>query len=174
MREGVVEEFVNASQQYYKDGSNGTWDCRWFAGFHIVMKIMVYVIFCAFPNGIVHTYVSVLFIMGASIVVVVEPYKEEYRVFNKICPIFLLWQTTLLYIFLYGQGDLASFPDNINSVTMALGAVPLLYIVGVALHHLFKRFRRQKHIDTTALTTLPDRLLHSDQYRDSFLHLGHD
>ena len=44
---------------------------------------------------------------------------------------------------------------------------PLGYITGITLHHLMRRFRRDK-VAETLTGSLPDRLLHSDQYRDSF------
>ena len=36
---------MNTFQQYYKDGTNGTWDCMWFAGFLIVIKIIGFVVY---------------------------------------------------------------------------------------------------------------------------------
>ena len=53
-----------------------------------------------------------------------------------------------------------------SSITLAvLGFVPLVYIIVVVLHHLIRRFRGQRDGLTSSL---PHRLLHSDQYRDSF------
>jgi hypothetical protein len=33
VRGTTLDRFVDTFQKYYKDGSNGTWDYRWFAGF---------------------------------------------------------------------------------------------------------------------------------------------
>ena len=41
IRGNVVETFVNSFQKYYKDGSNGTRDVRWFAGFFILFKLSI-------------------------------------------------------------------------------------------------------------------------------------
>ena len=55
-----------------------------------------------------------------------------------------------------------------SSITLAvLGFVPLVYIIVVVLHHLIRRFRGQKGGDGLT-SSLPHRLLHSDQYQDSF------
>ena len=48
-----------------------------------------------------------------------------------------------------------------------LSLVPLVYIIVVIIHHLIRRFRGEKGGDELT-SSLPHRLLHSDQYRDSF------
>ena len=51
----------------------------------------------------------------------------------------------------------------ISSAIVAL--IPLVYIIGVAVYHCIRRFQGQKGDEVTS--SLPDRLLHSDQFRDS-------
>ena len=41
----AVDQYVNTFQQYYKDGSNGTRDCRWFAGFLFLVRSTLFVIY---------------------------------------------------------------------------------------------------------------------------------
>ena len=49
--------FVDSFQKYYKDGSNGTWDCRWFAGFLILMKSLIYTVFAATQTDMFVVYI---------------------------------------------------------------------------------------------------------------------
>jgi hypothetical protein len=72
----TVETFVESFQKYYKDGSNGTWDCRWFAGFFILMNSTGYVIYSLAPTPMFFLLATILFAIGAAVVVIVQPYKE--------------------------------------------------------------------------------------------------
>ena len=170
IRGATLDEFVDTFQKYYKDGSNGSWDCRWFAGFFILYKSSMYLVYAiSKSNNILFILVLLLAIIGVVVVVIVEPYKEEYSVFNTIFAIFFLWVALLavsvskesLYIVL----QVAVSDHYISSVILAL--IPLVYIIGVAVYHCIRRFRGQKEDDLTS--SLPDRLLHSDQYRDNSL-----
>ena len=165
----ILDEFINAFQKYYKDGSNGTWDCRWFAGFFILLKLLIYIAYALSISLISYVFAILLCTIGVIVIFIVEPYKEEYRVFNVISAIFLLW-LTLFYAALVNSNTSNIFQNGYNDHYMAatvLSLFPLGYITGITLHHLMRRFRRDK-VTETLTSSLPDRLLHSDQYRDSF------
>ena len=169
--EGTIrDEFINAFHKYYKDGSKGTWDCRWFAGFFILLKCFAYVLYALSINLLSYVAIMLLCVIGAIIIVIAEPYKEKYyRVFNIISANSLLW-LTLFYAAIINNFTTNIFQSGYNDhyVTVAvLSLFPLGYITGITLHHLMRRFRREKVVDTLS-GSLPDRLLHSDQYRDSF------
>ena len=87
----AVDQYVNTFQQYYKDGSNGTWDCRWFAGFLFLIRSTLFVIYSYSLSEISDIQLSVVSVIGAIITLIVQPYKEEYDVFNIINVNFLLW-----------------------------------------------------------------------------------
>ena len=166
IRGPTLDEFVDTFQKYYKDGSNGTWDCRWFAGFFILLKGFLFLIYVLSQSYDFFLFLLILALIGAAVVVIVEPYKEEYSVFNVISTNLLLWYAMLSISLAKGSIYIVqSFPDNYVS-SVILGFVPLVYIIGVAVYHCIRRFRGQKGDDVTS--SLPDRLLHSDQYRDSF------
>ena len=84
----------------------------------------------------------------------------------------LLWQALFLSsIVREGQSTILAVRSYTNFIPSAvLGSVPLIYIIGVVVHHFFKRnsCSRLKTAQGTVLSSLPDRLLHLHQYRDSF------
>ena len=165
----ILDEFINAFHKYYKDGSNGTWDCRWFAGFFILIKFFAYVVYALSIGLLSYVFVVVLCTIGAIVIVIAEPYKEEYRVFNIISANLLLW-LTLVYAAIINSLASKNFQNGYNDhyiVATVLSLFPLGYITGITLHHLMRRFRREKVVGTLS-GSLPHRLLHSDQYRDSF------
>ena len=91
IRGPTLDEFVDTFQKYYKDGSNGSWDCRWFAGFCILFKAVAYLIVAVSHSYLFNFLILVLNIISASVVVIVEPYKEEYSSFNILFADFFLW-----------------------------------------------------------------------------------
>jgi hypothetical protein len=123
----TVETFVESFQKYYKDGSNGTWDCRWFAGFFILFKSFCYLIYSISLNDVSFALLTVTAIIGATVVVIVQPYREEYSAFNVISANLFLWQA--LVSALMSRESLSSiveaeFKDHFFSVFL-LWLVPL-------------------------------------------------
>ena len=169
----TLDEFINTFQQYYKDGSNGTFDCRWFAGFDIIIKTAAFMTYALSLSEIAYVLLTCVVIIGSTIILLVHPYKEECEVFNTFNAVFLLLQALFfLSMAMEGQSTILGVRLYTNSVlTLVLGLAPLIYIIGVVVHHLFKRSscsRVKAAQGTVPLSPLPDRLLHSDQYRDSF------
>ena len=70
-----MHTFVEAFQGYFKDGTDGTKDCRWFAAFYLIIRVVTYV---AFGFGLVAMSFSVLLILYSIVVFLVAifcPYK---------------------------------------------------------------------------------------------------
>ena len=164
----MLDEFVNNFQKYYKDGSNGTWDCRWFAGFLILFKSIGYVIYAVSLNDISFILFMMLSIVTAGLFLTVEPYTEEYEVFNTISPNLFLWLALVFASFVYKSNSrLSQTQLNDHYITATIfGLFPLVYIIVVIIHHLIRRFQGEKEGDELT-SSLPHRLLHSDQYRDN-------
>ena len=67
-KDTALDRFVDAFQKYYKDGSDGTWDCRWFAGFFILFKLFAYALSLGGVSFILVTTVSLIAAITAVIV----------------------------------------------------------------------------------------------------------
>ena len=76
----MLDAYMNTFQKYYKDGTNGTWDCRWFAAFFILIKSFMYLAYGIYLSEIVFTIIIILCIIGAIVIVVVKPYAGVLRV----------------------------------------------------------------------------------------------
>ena len=48
--------FVHTFQQYYKDGRNGSMDCRWFAGFYFVVRIGIFLNYGLILSGLTYIF----------------------------------------------------------------------------------------------------------------------
>ena len=164
IRGSTLDEFVDTFQMYYKDGSNGTWDCRWFSGFYIFVKILSYFIYAIEPTGIFYILVGILFVIAASVVVIMEPYKEDYSVFNIIGSVLYLWQALFAASLVIVNHNIEVELSNSYIYASFVGLIPLVYLIGLVVNHLIKRRKKADGL----VTSLPDRLLHPNMYRDSF------
>ena len=166
IRRPIMDKFVSTFHKYYKDGSNGTRDCRWFAGLFILFKISGYLIFTVAQSlNSFYFYILLVTIIGAVVVVIMEPYKEENSVFNVICANLFLWYALFSTLFAKRFYNFFESDLNDNSVSiLVLSVAPLVYIIGMAVYWKLKGKRGRRDSITSSL---PDCLVHSDLYRDS-------
>ena len=91
---------------------------------------------------VIYFLILVLNIISAAVVVIVEPYKEEYSTFNFLFADFFLWCGLFLETIandnLYIILQVVLSDHYICSVILAL--IPLVYIIGVAVYHCIRRF----------------------------------
>ena len=165
----TVDAFVDTFQKYYRDGSNGGIDCRWFAGFFILYKSVCYLIYSVSLNDTSFSLFTMSAIIAAIVVFIVEPYKEEYSEFNIISTNLFLW-IALFSAFMMRETMSSilqvEFRDHYIS-TFILWLLPIAYIFGAVLVPIFRRlWRNRRNVSMTS--SLPHRLLHSDQYKDTF------
>lgn len=170
LRGRTLDEFVNTFQRYYRDGSDGTSDCRWFAGVYIIFRAAAFFTYAVSLSAVSNILLVIVCIVGAAILLMVQPYNEEYSIFNTVDANFILLQA--LFFASMVHGDLSAlvadgtFSDAYIGV-IVISVVPLVYITGVVVHRFLKR-RKCSGVVEEDVGPLPDRLLHSDQYRDSF------
>ena len=164
IRGSTMDEFVDAFQKYYKDGSNGTWDCRWFPGFYILMKSLVYLTYgVTFSSVVFYFLITYWYVIFSVVVLIVEPYKEQYSEFNIICAALLLWHA-LLSACLANDSTWFSLLTSYHPITIVLCFIPFLYIIAVIVYPFIKRVKQRSRVNTL-MSSLPDRLVHSKMYR---------
>ena len=84
-RPGLVT-FVSSFQECYKDGTNGTRDCRWFSAVYFLLRIINYTVYIIL-SSILQYFDTILLIQAATILVLLlivflSPYKQHY--YNKL------------------------------------------------------------------------------------------
>ena len=87
----VLEDFLYAFQQYYRDDSNEMTDCRWYAGFYILVTFSLFLTYAFALSGFTYILYIVLFTIGAVTILIVQPYKEEYAIYNVVDCVLFLW-----------------------------------------------------------------------------------
>ena len=174
MRIHVLEEFLHAFQQYYKDGTNETMDCRWYAAYYILVNLGLCLLYSVSVSTIFYIVSIIYFILLALIVLLVEPYKEEYAFYNVLDCVQFLW----LAIFCSSIAFLnfsKLFQREYTSCTYFLIAgistVPLVYIAALVIYKIGKRsvlkFCNKYQVETDLNDSLPDRVYNPNQYKDN-------
>ena len=106
--------FVDAFQGCYKDGTNGTRDCRYFAGVYLLLRPLLLMLFAITLSAFFYGLAGLVLIGVAMFTVIVQPYKEEFAAYNIIDPIFFL------------------------TIAMCYGTIMCINIAAVKAHHLLK------------------------------------
>ena len=92
--------FIDAFQGCYKDGTNKTRDCRYFAAVYLFLRLIFIIVFASIRNGMFCAVVILLLIGVAMLVARVQPYKAEFAAYNAIDSIFILalamWYGTMV------------------------------------------------------------------------------
>ena len=66
--------FIDAFQGYYKDGTNGTRDCRYFATALIICRIVLFLIYAFSPTALFYGVAALVFMGLAMAIVIMQPY----------------------------------------------------------------------------------------------------
>ena len=179
LRTRTMETFVNAFQRYYKDGRNGTTDCRWFSGFYLFVRFSIFITYAITLNGLAYLLVIIILIVAGITVIAVQPYKQEYALFNVVDPTLILFSGILLtglsYMNIAGLEE-RTFYESASNLFWFVSVIPLVYILAVVMHWMYKRsncrllsrilsyIRPQNRFEES----LPDRVSRPHRYQDSF------
>ena len=184
MRWHALNIFIDAFQGCYKDGTNGTRDCRYFAALYFAVRVLLCILF-AVTRSIAFYAVALLVLIGlAMLLVVVQPYKTEFAAYNVVDTIFVLvlamWFGTVVF-FSIAVVKARNLVKVSEITSFLVAALPLLYLVVVFLHWIcsrrgigrrvvetiIKRVCRQASDTTRLEESLPDRLINLHLYQDN-------
>ena len=134
LRSLTLHTFVDAFQGYYKDGTNGTRDCRYFAALQLVLRLLFTLVFSVTEEAIATALLSfVALALYILLFVITQPYKKA--VYNKtdipLLMALLFGPVTLYFGMLYIINHPTSISDSnaIIALVVFLLFVPLLYLI---------------------------------------------
>ena len=169
----ALHAFVDVFQGCYKNGTNGTRDCRYFAGLYLALRIVL--LYALYGGNIFSMYdemVSVVCLFIASLLFLLfRPYKDNFWL--------SVWDSTVLSLFAFSlfcnmyTRYIASVPIEIVG---ALAIVPLIYFVIFVAYKLLTWMKisqmcTNQHTNHPTLEPQePDRLLHPEEYESDGEH----
>ena len=131
-----LDIWVNCYQGYYKDGTNGTRDCRCFSAVLFLLQIIIFILYMLSRNSYCYPMVTVFVISVAAVQVWVQPYKESFRECN-VTDIFLMLNLASIMIMAtavdVANFKAANFTNFSSAMCGVLACVPLVYIVGLSV-----------------------------------------
>ena len=178
----VLHVFMDTFQGSYKDGSNGTRDCRWFAALYLILRIVPLFIFILVgPSKFVLYPLVLLIIVAVFLTAVFHPHKSP---FHNAADIFLLLVLMSVGISILAL-EVAVYRNYhtkhaTHTLTAILSSVPALYLAAFLFYKLFacvrvirKNFQKlcfvmpykpcqESNIDEPL--PWPDRIVHAEEY----------
>ena len=175
--------FIDAFQGSYKDGTNGTRNCRYFAAAFFLVRILLYIIFAFKPTELFYGTALLVVIPLVMAIVILQPYKLRFSTYNAVDSVLLLLLASLFVTFLCfvmsGLED-RKWQQCFAILSFIVGVLPLFYISFVTLHWICgsrRLFGRQMMGGRVAKNhgqrggsgseeSLPDRLLNPEEYEE--------
>ena len=136
----ALHTFMDVFQGSYKDGTNGTRDCRWFAALYLMLRIILLVVYASIPTTFAICPVILLVFVPVFLTAIFHPHKSPPH--NAI-DIFLLLTLISSGISVISI-DLANYKAvrsqrTSNVLTIIFLSIPLLYYVVISFYKLFFR-----------------------------------
>ena len=169
----VLNEFLHSFQRYYKDGSDGTRDCRWYAALQNISLLGIYVMYAIVKTEFLYNLATLYYMLVAIIVLLVEPYKTEYAVYNILDCALYLWHAMFAVAL-----DTLNLSSDLQREYIAMGyasiifvaVTPLVLVSSIVVRWLLtvigckKRKSSELQDDETSLA---HRITNSQEYKDS-------
>ena len=142
----AVRIFMQCFQGCYRDRTDGGLECRYFAAVYPSVRLIAFFLYGGLRNEVAFSALSVLLIGVAIILIVLQPYKDMFKLYNKVDATMLLL-LALHYLGIIISNDVRTKdPASSSHIGLALSAavslVPIVYISYVILCQLFPHQRR--------------------------------
>ena len=129
---------MDAFQGCYKDGTNGSRDCRWFAGLYLFTRIVFLVMFVVTTSKFCVPLIGWIILIFLLLTALLRPYKAHSQ--NHVNIFFL---SMILFVIISDMANIIAdegavlFRGATNFVAVLSAAIPLIYIIGVIIYKLF-------------------------------------
>ena len=147
----MLQTFMECFHGYYKDGTNGTRDCRYVAGFYFLIRMLLCFLY-AFATQLrtIVPLASGIVVTGALFIAVLQPYKNQYKMNNITDPLFLflggLFGISCDWLF-HCVTTHSHWMVVASCLCIAVILIlPMIYIATITLRHLYGTTRVQKVI----------------------------
>ena len=135
-----IDTFVNCYQGYYKDGTNGTKDYRCFSVTFFLLQFILYIIFTVSQSMYAFSLGALTLILFMFTVLLVRPYKKQFKVYNVIDAIMTLYFAIMFVLIIAAnEADIkaARFSSGTYGILAILSLAPLFYIVVLCIWWIF-------------------------------------
>ena len=178
--------FVDAFQGWYKDGTNGTRDCRYFAAVLFFIRILILIIFAFSKTGFFYGAALLVLIPLVIAIVILKTYKPRFSTYNDVDSVLFLllalWCATVVCINTARQ-EVHRWLKFSISLAFIVAVLPLFYISAVTLHwmcsqrpfgqrmlgrvHSWTGENHRQMVAAGPEESLPNRLINPEKYEEN-------
>ena len=143
----ALHTFMDAFQGCYKNGTSGTRDCWYFAATYLFVRVLLFISFALTLSSLYYLEASILLILCAISVYVVQPYKVHfYNIFDAILLFTLAICYTSIRAVVIRHVENFYFPIIPTVVGIIAGTFPSAYIVIYMLYWVISTKRIARRI----------------------------
>ena len=133
--------FMECFQGYYRDRSDGGWECRYFAAVYPSLRITGIIVYAATRTNIYFPLQVLILTVVVLTTLLIRPYKKQFKRYNTIDIVFLLsvmvFSTGLTISFFFLDWD--ELPPEYGFVLGGImSLVPLFYLVGLSFKEIVR------------------------------------
>lgn len=163
---------LDSYQGYYKDGTDGTRDYRWFSSLYLFSRIALFLVYAFIKNAFFYPFSSILLLVVVALIVICQPFKSRFKVYNTIHAFLFLNLATWFVAVICSAISVskASYLDTFSLVLSGfVGILPLLYVTGLVLKWIYRQkiFRKLFGIVTLVFHLNKFKNSHQDDEFDS-------
>ena len=136
-----LHTFMDAFQGCYKDGTNGTRDCRLFAAGYLITRVAVHLslvfTLLSYNNSLIITLLLIVILVLSGF----QPYKKQF--YNQLDMFFLVSTVSFMSSLWIMQTFYTKFIENADRfVLIPLVLIPVVYPLCLVLYYVWKKSRR--------------------------------
>ena len=134
--------FMECFQGCYRDRTDRGLECRYFAALYPSFRIIGFIVYGYMPNWATFSVLAIMLIGVAITIIVVQPYKDTFKIYNKIDAIMMLVVAAHYMGIIIVNKALLRDPLGPIIFSATVSLIPLVYIAIIILRQLF----RHQHI----------------------------
>ena len=149
--------FMECFQGYYRDRSDGGWECRYFSAVYPSLRITGTIVYAATLTNIYFPLQVLIVTVVVLTTLLIRPYKKQFKLYNTIDIVFLLSVMVLstsltIPSFTFDWDELPPECGFVLGGIMSL--VPLFYLVGLSFKEIVRVCSRlfSHHLKPITLT----------------------
>ena len=137
-----LQIFMECFQGYYRDRTDGGWECRYFAAMYPAFRIATYVTYSVTLSNIDYVAFILLCFSVVAAVLVVRPYKKRYALYNKLDAVMII----VLIVFLTCNLETVLVADT-RQITGSVGIIAAgVFAITPFVYFTVKSLQLLKHV----------------------------
>ena len=125
----ALHAFVDAFQGCYKDGTNGTKDCRYFSVLHFLLRFKILLLFGITQKPVVYAFLGTIIFIGFIFTfAITKPYKKE--IYNRADLLLLMSMLLVNVMIVFHETKFLNPYADLRYVIIASSVIfPLVYLI---------------------------------------------